>query len=117
MALDLSALTTKLLTKLGNAAYVSITRETGGSLNPVTGVNTPGVITVLPVVGAVTAIDTRLIDGTRIKATDKRLVLDNGVTPEYDDIIGFGGEQYTIVDIDEANHAGTTQAWHLIVRG
>ena len=99
MALDLSSTTTRLIKKLGDETYVSITRKSGGTFDPVEGTTTGEISSVLPAVGAVTKVDSRVADGTRIKATDKMIILDKEITPLYTDLISFGGVNHTVVDI------------------
>jgi len=117
MSLDLSATATRLMKSLGDETYVTITRKSGGTFDPIAGETTGETLTILSAVGVVTKIDTKLIDGTRIKATDKMIMLDNSVTPLYTDLINFNGSINTVVDIDEVNHAGITQMWKVVTRG
>ena len=117
MSLDLSATATDLMKSLGNETYVTITRKSGGTFDPVEGTTTGETTSVLPAVGVVTKVDSRVVDGTRIKATDKMIILDKEVAPTYTDLISFGGINHTVVDIDEVNHAGITQIWKVTVRG
>ena len=117
MSLDLSDVATTLMKSLGDETYITISRKSGGTLNPVTGTTTGAVSSAIPAVGVVTKVDSRLIDGTRIKATDKMIILDNGVTPVYTDLIVFNGVSHTVVQIDEVNHAGVTQIWKVTCRG
>lgn len=117
MSLDLSATATALMKSLGDEAYVKITRTTGGTFDPVEGETTGGTTDILPTVGVVVKLESRLIDGTRIKATDKMILLDKDVTPLYTDLITFGGVDHTVVDIGEINHAGITQLWKVVCRG
>jgi len=116
MSLDLSATATALMKSLGDEAYVKITRSTGGVFDPVEGETTGGTTDVLTATGVVTKLDSRLIDGTRIKATDKMILLDKELTPVYTDLITFAGVDHTVVDIDEINHAGITQLWKVVCR-
>ena len=122
MSLDLSATATRLMKSLGKKTYITITRKSGGTFDPVAGETTGEVLSILSVVGVVDKVDTKLIDGTRIKATDKMVLLDNGVTPLYTDLINFNPENKpvitnTIVSINEINHAGITQMWEVVTRG
>jgi hypothetical protein len=117
MSLDLSATATALMKSLGDETYVTITRKSGGTFDPVEGTTTGAVTNILPAVGVVVKLDSRLVDGTRIKATDKMILLDKEVTPLYTDLITFGGIDHTVVDIGEINHAGITQLWKVICRG
>jgi hypothetical protein len=45
------------------------------------------------------------------------VLLDNGVTPLYTDLVNFNGTSNTIVSINEINHAGITQMWEVVTRG
>lgn len=117
MALDLSAVASRLFANLGNAEYVKIRRTTGATFDPVEGTTTGGTVSVIPVKGIVTRIDSDLLSDTRVKSTDKMILLDNGVEPLYTDLIDFGGVLNTVVIIEEVNHAGTTQLWKVVVRG
>ena len=117
MSLDLSNTATELMKSLGDETYVTITRKSGGTFDPVAGTNTGATTSILSAVGVVTRVDSRLIDGTRIKATDKMILLDKDVTPGYTDLITFAGLDHTVVQIDELNHAGITQLWKVVCRG
>ena len=117
MSLDLSLTATSLLKSLGDETYVSITRKSGGVFDPVEGQATGATTSILPAVGAATKLDSKLVDGTRIKATDKMIILDGAIEPLYTDLISFGGISHTVVDIDEINHAGVTQLWKVTCRG
>jgi hypothetical protein len=117
MSLDLSSVATKLMKSLGDETYITITRKSGGTFDPVAGETTGEVLTTLSAVGVVDKVDSKLVDGTRIKATDKMVLLDNGVTPLYTDLINFNGISNTVQSINELNHAGTTQMWEVVTRG
>ena len=117
MALDLSATATSLINSLGDKTYVTITRKTGGMFDPVAGTITGEITTQLTASGVVTKVDNRLIDGSRIEATDKMIILDNGITPLMTDLITFDSISHTIVQINEVNHAGITQIWKVVCRG
>ena len=117
MALDLSATATSLINSLGDKTYVTITRKTGGMFDPVAGTITGEITTQLTAYGVVTKLDNRLIDGSRIEATDKMIILDNGITPLMTDLITFDSISHTIVQINEVNHAGITQIWKVVCRG
>ena len=101
MSLDRSATATALMQSLGDKTYVTITRKSCGVYDPVAGETTGEVTNILPATGVVTKLDSRLIDGTRIKSTDKMILLDKEVTPVYTDLITFGGIDHTVVDIGE----------------
>ena len=117
MSLDLSDTATRLIKLLGDETHVTITRKTSGVFDPVAGTTTGEITVILPSVGVVTKLDSKLIDGTRIKATDKMILLDKGVTPLYTDLITFGAINHTVVQISEINPSGVTQIWKVVVRG
>lgn len=117
MSLDLSATATSLMKSLGDETYVTITRTTGGTFDPVAGEETGSTTSTISVTGVVTNIDNSLIDGELIKATDKMILLDNQVAPSMTDLITFNGISNTVVRIMEVNHAGITQLWKVICRG
>ena len=116
MSLDLSTVATDLMTTLGDATYIEIIRPSGGTFNPVTGLTTGETTTPIAVVGVVLNVDDDLIDGTRIRASDKRVMLDKAQTPVMTDKIKFDSIEYTIVQIGGFNHAGIQQYWNLIIR-
>ena len=117
MSLDLSDVATDLMKSLGDETHVKITRKSGGTFDPVAGTNTGEVTTVLPSVGVVVKLDSTLIDGTRIKATDKMILLDKGLTPLYTDLITFDAIDHTVVQINEVNPSGITQMFKVVCRG
>ncbi len=117
MALDLSAVVSNLFGNLGNAEYVKIRRTIGETFDPIEGTNTGGTVEVISVKGIVTRIDNDLLSDTRVKSTDKLILLDNGTEPLMTDLIEFDGVLNTVVAIKEVNHAGTTQLWKVVVRG
>lgn len=117
MSLDLSLTATSLIKSLGDETHVKITRKSAGTYDPVAGTTTGQISSVIPVVGVVVRLDSALIDGTRIKATDKMIILDKAVEPAYTDLIKFSGLDHTVVQIDEVNHAGIIQLYKVVCRG
>lgn len=117
MSLNLSSTATKLLSSLGNPQYVKITRKSGGTFDPVAGETTGESVSVLDAVGAVTSVKASLVDGERIRATDKMIVLDGAIKPVMTDLITFAGVDNAIVHIDEVNHAGIPQIYKVVTRG
>lgn len=117
MSLDLSKAATSLLKSLGDETHVKITRTTGGAFNPVLGETTGATTNVLAAVGAVVKIDNKLVDGERIKATDKMILLDNALTPLMTDLITFSAIDHIVVQIFEVNHAGIIQLFKVVCRG
>lgn len=117
MSLDLSLTATDIMKSLGDETYITIIRKSGGTFDPVAGTTTGEIGATLSAIGVVTKVDGRLVDGTRIKATDKMILLDNGVTPLYTDLMQFNGVSNTVVQINGVNHAGVTQMWKVVTRG
>ena len=120
MSLDLSATVTDVMKyvmkSLGDETYITIKRKSGGVFDPITGTTTGAISETLPAVGIVSKVDTKLADGTRIKSTDKLLLLDNSITPTYKDVMSFGGVDYSVTDIDSVNPSGIVQLWKVTVR-
>ena len=117
MPLDLSATATSLMNSLGDKTYITIARKSGGVFDPVAGTITGDTITQLAASGVVTKVDSKLVDGTRIKSTDKMVILDNAVTPVYTDLLTFNDVSHAIVQINEVNHAGVVQLFKVVCRG
>ncbi len=120
MAIDISAKAQKLLSKLASSkaiGYVKLKRETGGSIDPDTGLYTAGTETLIPVDAAVTQFSAIEIDGTRIMHGDKRIVFAPDIEPMATDKVMIGDDEFTIIgEIDDVNHAGTTQVYKAQVR-
>jgi hypothetical protein len=108
----LAATATGLITKFGQV--VSLVR---GSLtiNPVTGATT-GTTQTIPTVGIFQRIPSDLIDGSRIVATDRLLLIDGKVTPQMSDRVTVQGKTYNIEEITEVNPAGMPLTYALRVR-
>ena len=121
MAIDLHNTASRLLGKLAAnkaSAYLQLERQTGAVQDPNTGLWTDGTKTLLPLDGALTGYADKEIDGTRIMRGDKKLVCAFDVPPLATDVVIVGGSQrFTIVQIDDVNHAGQTQVYKLQLRG
>ena len=121
MAIDLHNTVSRLLGKLAAnkaSAYLQLERQTGAVQDQNTGLWTDGTKTLLLLDGALTGYADKEIDGTRIMLGDKKLVCAFDVTPLATDVVIVGGSQrFTIVQIDDVNHAGQTQVYQLQLRG
>jgi len=115
MALDLSAVATKLLDSLGQKGYVILV-QVADTYNPVTGVKSK-VETEVPLSAVDLPVPDELVDGTYIKSTDKLFILDGVVEPKNNDLIRVGVNNYRIISISAVNHAGTPQVYKVIARG
>ena len=121
MAIDLHNTASRLLGKLAAnkaSAYLQLERQAGAVQDPNTGLWTDGTKTLIPRDGARTGYADKEIDGTRIMRGDKKLVCAFDVQPLATDVVIVGGSQrFTIVQIDDVNHAGQTQVYQLQLRG
>lgn len=111
---EMADVATELLTEFGQT--VTITRTTGGSIDPVTGVETPGTTAVYSPVGVLKPYPNRLIDGTRIKAGDRELIVDDTVEPLLTDAITVNGEALVAQEIEVVSPAGTPIVYKIRVR-
>ena len=119
MALDLSVTATNLLRNLAatsESGYLKLERCAGGSVDNDTGVVTPGVLSELPLNGALVGYREAEIDGNRIVKGDKKAVIDNLVQPLPSDVFIAGGKRFTIVAVEPVNHAGVVQVYHCQLR-
>jgi hypothetical protein len=103
-----------LLAKYGQV--ISITRKAGNTYDPVTGITTAGTATDYLPKGILKQYKSHLIDGTRILATDRELVIDDTVEPLMTDTIKISGESWTPIIIGESNPAGTPLVYKIQVR-
>lgn len=110
----MAATARRLLTRFGNP--VTISRTTGGTTDPVTGVTTPGTTETFMPQGVLLKYPDQLIDGTRILQSDRRLILDDTVEPTASDKPVVQGQQWTIVDFMTVSPAGTPIVYEVQVR-
>lgn len=110
----MAATAKRLLTRFGNT--VSIVRTTGGTYDPVTGAETPGTETTYAPKGVLLKYPDRLIDGTRILQSDRKLILDDTIVPVADDKPVVQGEEWNIQNIMTISPAGTPIVYEVQVR-
>lgn len=115
MALDLSIVATDILGTLGRFGYISLVRVTK-SYDAATMAETE-TTQVINLYGVDIAAPDNLIDGERIKATDKYFIIDGQNTPTMGDRMRVGGKDYRIISIREHNHAGVPQMFEVFARG
>lgn len=115
MALDLSATAKRILDKLGSRGFVKLVKL-DSTYEPVSGVKS-STETVIDLSAASLPVPSELVDGERIKLTDKLIIMDNETAPDLSDIIRIEGKNYRIVSIEEVNHAGTVQIYKVVVSG
>jgi hypothetical protein len=104
----------ELIAEFGQAGTLSRPTSTGPTYNP-----TAGAPASYPVTFVVTDFDVREIDGARIKATDKKVLLANGalaIEPATSDNLLIGGVSHSIEDVQPLAPGGVTVFWTLQVR-
>jgi hypothetical protein len=110
----LQSTASRLLEQFGQV--VTFKRTTGGGIDPVTGQDTTTTDT-LETVGVLRRYPDSLIDGTRIQATDRELVVRaTDLTPVINDSVTVNGEEFTIEDINTSTPAGTDLVYFVRVR-
>ena len=110
----LAATALRLLTKFGTT--VTITRTTGQSIDPVTGVVTPGTTANLSTTGLLKKYPDDLMDGTRIMTGDRSLILSNEVEPLLTDNPVIGGESWSVVSIETVKPTSVALVYFVQVR-
>ena len=100
---SMAATAAKLLKKFG--MEITIKRTTGDSVNPVTGAVTAGTTTTYTPNGLVQRYRNDQIDGTRIMSSDRLVIVDNTIEPLTTDEIVLSGQDWTIVNVEEAKPA------------
>jgi len=94
---SMAATALKLLTKFG--ADVTLQRTTGEVFDPITGSVTAGSVADIVTVGLLRPYPDTVIDGKRILAGDKELILSSSQTPHADDRVLIAGEAWSIQNI------------------
>jgi len=89
----------RLLTNYGSA--ISIKRVTGDTFDPVTGATTSGTTTTYTPKGIFQRIPDALIDGTRIKSSDRMLVVDSTYAGMISDKVVVDSQDWTITELRE----------------
>ena len=109
-----AATVTRLLKEYGQT--VTLVRDSGKYIDPVTGICKPGAIEKLEFSGILKEIESSLINGTEIIQGDKLLILDTSHTPQKGDkVSGIDGD-WQIVRIVSLNPAGVPLAYKVQVR-
>tara|TARA_R110000782_G_C14819221_1_gene413868 strand:- start:21717 stop:22073 length:357 start_codon:yes stop_codon:yes gene_type:complete len=112
---DMAAVAVELLNEFGTP--VVLPRVTGGSYDPVTGETTAGSDESATTIGLIKPYPDNLIDGTRIRSTDKMLVITAAVEPLMTDTPQMGGTTLgSVVGIKTVNPAGIPICYFVQVR-
>lgn len=104
----------RLVSKFGQSATLRRPTSSGTAYNP-----TPGQPDDHPVTVVVLDYDRREIDGTRILATDRKVLLAVGnlaIEPATSDKAVIGGVEHSIIDIQPLNPGGLVILYQLQVR-
>jgi len=111
---EMAEMALELLTEFG--APVTLSRETGGSTDPITGVVTPGVDASVTTTGLIKPYPDKMADGVRILDSDRELVLtaEEEVFPGDKPVVD--GEDWAIIRITTIKPAGTAVVYFVQVR-
>lgn len=101
---DGAATALRLLKKYG--IPVTLSRTTGGSIDPVTGAITAGTDASKTPTGLFVNFPVEMIDGTRIQAGDKRLIMAADVTPLTTDTVPYGGYTWIVHSVETVSPTG-----------
>lgn len=122
---DMATAATRLVTQFGKSMLLR--RTVGATINPVTGTRSGGTVTNLAVTGLFTKLTTKDIQRVasiggsaqtvdRLNGSEVVIKLTAAVEPLRSDRVVDGADMYEIVDVDEANPAGTVIGYSLIAR-
>jgi len=111
---DMAAVALELLDEFGQA--VTLPRTTGGSVDPITGIVTPGTDASVVTTGLLKPYPDAMIDGARILSSDRELVLSDEQVVNPTDKPLIDGEEWSIVNIKTINPAGTVVCYFVQVR-
>jgi len=113
----MAAMAQGLLNRFGHGNRIAIEREIGGSRDPVTDEAVAGTKQTFLVSGVVENYDVKEIDGTRILANDRKLIIDGTVEPLMTDRIIVDGEPLgVIVNVAPTAPAGKAVIYTLQIR-
>lgn len=112
---DMQATAARLIDQFGRD--VVLVRESGGGIDPVTGAVTTGTDDSVTVRGIVRRYPNSLIDGTRIQATDREVVVEAKEQPLMTDRVRIDGKDYPVEEIQTTDPAGTPLVYFVRVRG
>lgn len=103
-----------LLERFGST--IEITRTTDATYNPVTGASTPGSSDTFRPKGVLLKFPDKLIDGTRIKQSDRRLIVDDTLEINLNDKPLIQGEEWNLVENMTVSPAGVPIVYEFLAR-
>ena len=101
---NLASTASRLISKYGQSLLLV---RSGDSVDPVTGTVTTGSDINFKIMGILQTYPDNLIDGTRIKASDRLVIIDGSVTPLLTDKIKLESQEWNIESIKTSNPSGT----------
>ena len=110
----LAATAKNLLGKFGQ--NITVSRYTVGAIDPITGLGSGGTFSSFTGSGAVFDIDTRLVDGDNVLATDNNLYLESTTEILANDKVTANGTDYIAVSVSPLNPGGTVVMYVVQIR-
>lgn len=101
---SMAATASRLIDKYGQTLYLV---RSGDSADPVTGATTTGSNMNYKIKGILQTYPNNLVDGTRIKASDRLVIIDGTTTPLMSDKVKLESQDWNIESIKTSNPAGT----------
>ena len=109
----LASTASRLISKYGQTFYIV---DNNDSSDPVTGGATSGSNMNYKVSGILQRYPDNLIDGTRIKASDRLVIIDGSLEPSIDNKLKIKDQDWAIESIQTSNPAGTALVHFVQVR-
>lgn len=103
---DMAATAIDLLTEFGQS--ITLNRKSGNSIDPVTGAEVAGSDASVITTGLIKPYPDSVVDGTRIMASDRMVILTNEQAVLSTDKLVISGEYWRIVDIKTVRPDSTT---------
>lgn len=100
----LASTASRLISKYGQDILIV---RSADSVDPVTGATTTGSNSNYKIKGILQTYPDNLIDGTRIKSSDRLVIIDGSVTPLMTDKVKLESQDWNIESIKTSNPAGT----------
>lgn len=109
----LATTASRLINKYGQSVFLVRPDKT---IDPITGVDSSGVDRNYKLTGLLKRYPDNLIDGTRIKASDRLMIMDGNFEPALDDQLTINCQNWSVESIQTSNPAGTALVYFVQVR-
>jgi hypothetical protein len=109
----MAATASRLINKYGQVLYLV---RSGDSVDPVTGATTAGSGMNYKIRGILQTYPNNLVDGARIKTSDRLVIIGGTTTPLIADKVRFESQDWNIESIKTSNPAGTALIYFVQVR-